>query len=132
MIDTKELRDAITRCPSTCGTGNLVLKAADEIDRMRLDNAPLSREEMETVLKEAGWVITDSIGKQVEWQLPTKDEDEMASVAIFWNDGGFSLEMSGKCAPSLRLSKVEHVCRRLLRDCGVIALDPQTAERQER
>ncbi len=24
------------------------------------------------------------------------------------------------------------VCRRLLRDCGVIALDPQTAERQER
>lgn len=98
MIDTKKLR--------ACGFEYEVV--CDELDRLYLDTAPLSREDLEGVLKEAGYINTmGQLWENKDWLL------KFTSVGNLYANHD-----TRRCQLDLPLSAVT---RRLLRDCGVIA-----------
>lgn len=106
MIDTKALRSLDT--DSNLGLSipmshEAICAIADELDRLYHDASPLSREELETVLKDAGWTKS----KYISLYSHEKHTGEIKiSDAILWF-GQYCIPLSA-------------VTRRLLRDCGVI------------
>lgn len=107
QIDTKTLLDEIAGIAiTTNGKPHIPRTLRDELVTHLLDTAPLSREEREDELRKAGFVERETILGNA-WEHGEKNISLMI-IGCTVHSNGFIIPLSA-------------VCRRLLRDCGVIA-----------
>lgn len=105
MINTKAYRQQTIDTPHN----NIAIINAmcDELDRLYLDHTPLSREELETVLKDAGWSKSKLLSRY-------SHDKHTAKIVIKKTEDRRLMWFGYYCIP------FSSVTRATLRSCGVI------------